>query len=84
MNTVEKNIREENMYGCTVAAMKESIEGSLTFKLSGPVMIVASLMSDAQEEIAHNMKEDARQTLNRAKWVLSTYIDWKAGDKKSA
>jgi hypothetical protein len=77
MNTVAQNIREENMYGCTVAAMKESIEGSLTFKLSGPAMIVASLMSDAQEEIAHNMKEDARQTLNRAKWVLSTYIDWK-------
>jgi hypothetical protein len=78
MNTVEKNIREENMYGCTVAAMKEMYESSLTMRLSGPVMMVASLMSDAQEEMAHGMVEEARKTLNRAKWVLSTYIDWKA------
>jgi hypothetical protein len=78
MNTVEQNVREENCYGVTVAAMKEMYDNSLTLKLSGPAMLVASLMSDAQEEINYGMKEEARQTLNRAKWVLSTYIDWKA------
>jgi len=78
MSALTKENREWNMYGCSEAALKEMVENSLTFRLSGPVMFVASLMSDAQEEIAHNMKEDARQTLNRAKWVLSSYIDWKA------
>jgi hypothetical protein len=38
-------------------------------------MIVAGLMSDAQEEMAHGMIEQARQTLNRAKLVLFDYVD---------
>jgi hypothetical protein len=37
-------------------------------------MIVAGMMSDAQEEIAHGMDEAARKTLNRAKFVLFEYI----------
>jgi hypothetical protein len=75
---IDQKIREENIYGCTEFQMKEMFENSLTFKLSGPAMVCASLMSDAQEEIAHGMTEEARKTLNRAKWVLSTYVDWKA------
>lgn len=77
----ETERREIRMYGCTEAQMRESVESSFTFKLSGPAMIVAGMMSDAQEminteygEVDFNRAEDARQQLNRAKWVLMTYI----------
>ena len=77
----EQEKREVRMYGVTVAGMRESIENSITFKLSGPAMIVASMMSDAQEminteygDVDYMRAEDARQQLNRAKWVLMTYI----------
>ena len=76
-----KEIREVGMYGCTEAQMREAVESSITFKLSGPAMIVAGMMSDAQEmvnteygEVDFMRAEDARQQLNRAKWVLFTYI----------
>ncbi len=67
------SLNEKNMYGCSIEDFRESMEDSFTFKISGPAMVVASLMSDAQEEIAHGMPEYARQTLNRAKWVLFEY-----------
>ena len=44
----EQEKREVRMYGVTEAGMRESIEQSITFKFSGPAMIAASLMSDAQ------------------------------------
>lgn len=75
----EQEKREVRMYGCTEAQMREAIESSITFKLSGPEMIVASMMSDAQEMMAYeqpdfNTIEDQRQLLNRAKFALFTYI----------
>ena len=77
----EQEKREVRMYGVTVAGMRESIESSFTFKFSGPAMVVASMMSDAQEminteygEVDFMRAEDARQQLNPAKWVLMTYI----------
>ena len=75
----EQQKREVRMYGVTEAGMREAIESSITFKFSGPAMIVASMMSDAQEMMAYsepdaNTIEDQRQLLNRAKWVLMTYI----------
>ena len=76
-----QEIREVGMYGCTEAQMRDAVESSVTFKFSGPAMVVASMMSDAQEmvsteygEVDFNRAEDARQQLNRAKWVLFTYI----------
>ncbi len=80
MTDLEK--REIRMYGCTEAQMKEAVEESLTFRFSGPAMMAASLMSDCQEMIASDnggsydfmVVEDVRQTLNRAKWILFTYV----------
>ncbi len=76
----EQQKREVRMYGCTEAQMRESVEQSLTFRFSGPSMMAASLMSDAQEminteygEVDFNRAEDARQCLNRAKWILFEY-----------
>jgi len=79
----EQEKREVRMYGVTVAGMRESVESSLTFKLSGPAMMAASLLSDCQEMMAYgpydsdtlaNIQEDQRQLLNRAKWVLFEYV----------
>lgn len=80
MSDVEK--REVRMYGCTVEQMKEAVEESLTFRFSGPAMYAASLMSDCQEMLASDnggsydmmIAEDVRQALNRAKWILFTYV----------
>jgi hypothetical protein len=71
--------RQINMYGCTEADLRDSIESSITFKISGPAMIVASMMSDAQEMMAYEQPsfatiEAQRQLLNRAKFVLFEYI----------
>lgn len=65
--------KEVSMYACTVAQMREAVAESLAFRFQGPAFYAFSMMSDAQHEIAHGMAEDARQTLNRAKWILSTY-----------
>ena len=74
-----KEIHQVGMYGCTEAHMREAVESSSTFKFSGPAMVVASMMSDAQEMMAYeqpdfNTIEDQRQLLNRAKFVLFTYV----------
>ena len=78
--------REIRMYGCTEAQMREAVEQSITFRFSGPAMMAASLMSDAQEminteygEIDFMRAEDARQCLNRAKWILFEYCDTAGG-----
>jgi len=81
-NAVDQDIqrkREISMYGCTEAQMREAVESSPTFKFSGPAMVVAGMMSDAQEMMAYeqpdfNTIEDQRQLINRAKFVLFTYI----------
>lgn len=77
----DKEKREVRMYGCTEAQMREAVEQSITFRFSGPAMMAMSLMSDAQEminteygEVDDMRAEDARQCLNRAKWILATYI----------
>ena len=74
--------REVRMYGVTIADMKEAVEQSLTFRFTGPAMYAMSLMSDCQEMLQSDnggqydlmIAEDVRQTLNRAKWILSTYV----------
>jgi len=78
----EQERRQVSMYGVTEAGMRESIESSITFKLSGPMIIAASILSDAQEminteygEVDYMRAEDARQAINRAKWVLFEYMD---------
>lgn len=74
----EQQKREVRMYGCTEAQMKEAVEESITFRFSGPAMYAASLMSDCQEMLEHGgddsmIREDVRQALNRAKWILFEY-----------
>jgi hypothetical protein len=56
-------------YGCTSQSLRKNLENTTMDYLD----IVASMMSDAQEEIERDMNEEARQTLNRAKFVLFNY-----------
>ena len=77
----EQEKREVRMFGVTEAGMREAVESSSTFKFSGPAMVAASMLSDAQEminleygEIDSMRAEDARQLLNRAKFVLFEYF----------
>jgi len=79
----DQEIKQFRMYGCTEAQMREAVEESLTYRFSGAAMYVASMLSDAQEMVNHgpydgdtlaNILEDQRQLLNRAKWILSTYV----------
>ena len=78
----ESQKRDIRMYGVTEAELREWLEGSITFRTSGPAMVVAGLMSDCQEMVSYgpydsdtlaNILEDQRLTLNRAKWVLFEY-----------
>ena len=72
-----KQQKEVRMYGCTEAQMRKAVEESLTYRFSGPAMYAMSLMSDCQELLHWSgdsmAREDVRQMLNRAKWILSTY-----------
>lgn len=74
MNASTTN-RDSQMYGCDFQQFLDSVTNSITYKFSGANMIVAGLMSDAQEQMAFGDTEGARQTLNRAKGVLFAVMD---------
>ena len=70
--------REFKMYGCTEADLRNSVESSITFKVSGAEMVAAGIMSDCQELLemggqSAGTREQVRQMLNQAKWILFTY-----------
>lgn len=64
------NDSDKMMYGCDIEAFKESVKQSFTYKVTGGYMVIASLLSDAQEQLAHGDDFGARQTLNKAKALL--------------
>ena len=57
-----REIQQVRMYGCTEAQMREAVEQSITYRFSGPAMMAASLMSDAQEMI--NLEDRKSTRLN--------------------
>ena len=76
----ESQKRDIRMYGVSEAEMREEVEVDLAYRYSSPAMLAASLMSDAQEmidpaygKVNARRAEYARQSLNRAKWVLFEY-----------
>jgi hypothetical protein len=58
------------MYGCDIDDFVDSVVESITYKVSGVNMVVAGLMSDAQEQMAFGDINGARQSLNKAKALL--------------
>jgi hypothetical protein len=76
MNQIKDNVANVKMYGVAdIDAYINDIKTSFTYKAVGGNMIVAGLMSDAQELLSVNDNERARQTLNRAKAVLFEIMD---------
>lgn len=67
--------KEITMYGCDINEFIEDIKNSVTYRLTGANMVVAGLMSDSQEMMAHGDTESARQFLNRAKHILFMIMD---------
>ena len=61
---------EIRMYGCMIDEFIANVEESITYQTAGPLMVVAGLMSDAQEMMAFGDVESARQYLNKAKALL--------------
>jgi hypothetical protein len=64
---------ELQAYGSPEAKIIESVESSMTFKFSGPGMVIASYLSDAQEMLEHDNKNAARQYINIAKMLMMNY-----------
>lgn len=67
--------KEITMYGCDINEFVASIKDSITYKLTGANMVIAGLMSDAQEVMAMGDTESARQFLNRAKHLMFLVMD---------
>ena len=67
---------EMQAYGSPKDEILESVTESITFRMSGPGMVVASYLSDAQELIASNQSgtnEIARQYINIAKMIMMEF-----------
>jgi len=76
MTTSTQSSRNVSMYGFEdIDAYIESVKESITYQFTGGNMIVAGLMSDAQELMAFGDTERARQTLNVAKTILFNIMD---------
>ncbi len=80
LNMSDAEKREVAIYGCTVEQMREAVTESLSFRFSSPTAMAIRLISDAsnmvdpvQGEIDWMERDDIRQLLNRAKWILSVY-----------
>ena len=64
---------EMRMFGMSKDDILEDVKESITYKLSGPGMVIASYLSDAQELIAVNDSERARQYINIAKMLMMEF-----------
>lgn len=62
-------------YGAPEADIIESVEDSITFKMSGIEMVIAGYLSDAQEMIAVGDSNRARQYINIAKMLIFKKVD---------
>jgi hypothetical protein len=57
------------IYGCTHADLVSMMNTQMKYR-NEHFMLAMSILSDAQEAIAHNEKNMARQFINRAKFVM--------------
>jgi len=60
---------QKRMFGMSKEAIREQYMNSITAKLSGLEMVVASILSDCQEELDDG-DERIRKRLNVAKFIL--------------
>jgi hypothetical protein len=76
MTNATQTSRNESMYGfADIDSYIELVKDSITYKFTGANLVVAGLMSDAQELIAGGAQDRSRQTLNIAKHILFLIMD---------
>jgi hypothetical protein len=66
--------RERAMFGCTLADLNAFVAkyvGGDANLFADRKAAALSLLSDAQEEMAMGLTDRARQTINRAKWLIN-------------
>ncbi len=74
--TNEQTLWEIQAYGAKKSEILESVTDSISFKLSGVGMVIASYLSDAQEVMQHGddrALNDARQYINIAKMLMMEF-----------
>lgn len=57
------------MFGCTQQEIDEALTNRAPY--CDPLMIAMSLLSDSQELLSMGRDEEARQHINRAKYIIS-------------
>jgi hypothetical protein len=76
MTNATQTSRNESMYGFSdIDSYIESVKESITYQFTGGNMVVAGLMSDAQELMSFGDTKRARQTLNIAKTIMFKIMD---------
>jgi len=76
MQTSSQQDRNLKMYGVfDIDAYVERLAETISYQANGASMIIAGLMSDAQEQLQNNDSEGARKTLNIAKNILFRTAD---------
>jgi hypothetical protein len=76
MTNATQTSRNVAMYGFEdIDSYIESVTESITYQFTGGNMVVAGLMSDAQELMGFGDTERARQTLNIAKTIMFKIMD---------
>ena len=76
MTNATQTSRNVSMYGFEdIDSYIESVIESITYQFTGGNMVVAGLMSDAQELMGFGDTERARQTLNIAKTIMFKIMD---------
>ena len=65
----EKDKQYMVMYGCTQDDLGQMMANPIN-RMGGIYMLTLSILSDAQEAMAHGDNETARQFINRAKYVI--------------
>lgn len=80
LSKTERETRAMSMFGISTEQLQDMVETSIYRRLGpladvqGDVMLAMSILSDAQECMAHGDTETARQYINRAKYVLNYYV----------
>lgn len=70
--------QEVAAFGCTIAQMREAVESCSNFRFRDPATCATAILCSAQESIKGDdvdwlARDEARQAINRAKWVINTY-----------
>ena len=62
--------RNLKVYGCDPTEMMSFLKETMAYKDGGKELVIVSMLSDIQEQIALGQKEEARMAINRVKYLI--------------